>query len=314
MKIVLLDRITLGDADISILEREGELIVYDMTYPENLADRIKDADIVVTNKVYFGKDEMKAAKNLKLIAVTATGYNNVDIEEANRRGIKVANVRDYSTESVAQYTIASILSLMMNLNRYDKAVKAGEWEGSSVFTLLKYPVMGMQGKKIGIVGYGAIGKHVGEMVKALGMEFVVAKRPGATYDDPSRVDFNEVLKTVDVLCIHCPLSEETKNLISTRELDMMKKGAIIVNPARGGIIDEAALVEELKKGKLGGVALDVLETEPPVERSPLFDFDNVLVTPHIAWSTFESRMRLLEGVRKNIEDFKSGSLKGIGEE
>jgi glycerate dehydrogenase len=313
MKIVLLDGITLGDADISILEREGELTIYDMTHPENLADRIKDVDIIVTNKVYIGKDEMEKAKNLKLIAVTATGYNNVDIKEANRRGVKVANVKDYSTESVAQYTIASMLNLMMNLNRYDKAVKAGEWEASDTFTLLKYPVMEMCGKKIGIVGYGSIGKRVGEMAQALGMELLIAKRPGATYDDPSRLDFEEVLKSVDVLCIHCPLSDETKNLISKRELDMMKAGSIIVNPARGGIIDEAALVEKLKKGKLGGVALDVLETEPPKERSPLFDFDNILVTPHIAWSTFESRMRLLEGVRKNIEDFKNGKLKGIGE-
>ncbi|WP_319370568.1 D-2-hydroxyacid dehydrogenase [uncultured Ilyobacter sp.] len=313
MKIVLLDAITLGDADISIIGGEGEFTAYEMTSPCEVADRIKDAVIVVTNKVYLGIDEMVSAEKLKLIAVTATGYNNVDIEEAKKRGIKVANVKDYSTESVAQYTIACMMSLMMNLNRYDRAVKAGEWEASSTFTLLKYPVTEMNGKTLGIVGYGAIGKRVGEMAEALGMKVIVAKRPNVTYDDPKRMDFQEVLRTVDVLCIHCPLSDETRNLISHEELDMMKKKSFIINPARGGIIDEIALADALKKEKIGGAALDVLETEPPKGGSPLFSLDNVLITPHIAWSTFESRTRLLEGVKKNIKDFKSGILKGIGE-
>lgn len=313
MKIVLLDAITLGDADLSIIGNEGEFITYEMTAPHEVAERIKDAEVVVTNKVYIGKKEMDAGENIKLIAVTATGYNNVDIKEANKRGIKVANVRDYSTESVAQYTIACVMSLMMNLNRYDKAVKAGEWEASSTFTLLKYPVMEMDGKTLGIVGYGAIGKRVGEMAQALGMKVIVARRPGAVYEDSDRLDFQEVLKTADVLCIHCPLSDETRNLISHEELDMMKKKAIIVNPARGGIIDEKALAYALENEKIGGAALDVLETEPPSGGSPLFSLDNVLVTPHIAWSTFESRTRLLEGVKKNIKDFKCGILKGIVE-
>ncbi len=313
MKIVLLDAIPLGDADLSIIGGQGELTVYDMTSPVEVCDRIRDAEIVVTNKIYLGKDEMGAAKNLKLIAVTATGYNNVDIKEANKRGIKVANVKGYSTESVAQYTIACVMSLMMNLNRYDKAVKAGEWESSNTFTLLKYPIVEMKGKKLGIVGYGDIGKRVGDMAEALGMEVIVAKRPGAHYDEPTRVDFQKVLQNVDVLCIHCPLSDETRNLISSKEIDMMKKGAFIVNPARGGIIDENALAEALSEGKLGGAALDVLEQEPPKGGSPLFALDNIIVTPHIAWTTFESRMRLLEGVKKNIEEFKAGTLKGIVE-
>ncbi|WP_320046577.1 D-2-hydroxyacid dehydrogenase [uncultured Ilyobacter sp.] len=313
MKIVLLDAITLGDADLSIIGNEGEFITYEMTAPHEVTERIRDAEIVVTNKVYLGKEEMDAAENLKLIAVTATGYNNVDIKETNRRGIKVTNVRDYSTESVAQYTITCMMSLMMNLNRYDKAVKAGEWGRSNTFTLLKYPVMEMNGKALGIVGYGAIGKRVGEMAKALGMNLIVAKRPGAVYEDSERLEFQEVLKTADVLCIHCPLSEETRNLISHEELDMMKKNSIIVNPARGGIIDEKALAYALANEKIGGAALDVLETEPPKGGSPLFSLDNVLITPHIAWSTFESRTRLLEGVKKNIKDFKHGVLKGIGE-
>ncbi len=313
MKIVLLDSITLGDMDLSIIGNEGEFVTYEMTDPHEVAERIKDAEVIVANKVYLGKEEMDAGKNLKLIALTATGYNNVDIKEANKRGIKVANVSDYSTESVAQYTIACMMSLMMNLNRYDKAVKAGEWEKSSTFTLLKYPVMEMNGKTLGIVGYGAIGKRVGEMAQALGMELIVAKRPGATYDDSGRLDFHEVLKKADVLCIHCPLSDETRNLISHEEIDMMKKTAIIVNPARGGIIDEKALADALEKEKIGGAALDVLEKEPPKGGSPLFSLDNVLVTPHIAWSTLESRTRLLEGVKKNIKDFECGILKGIGE-
>jgi len=313
MKIVLLDSITLGEADLSIIGNEGEFVTYEMTAPHQVADRIKDAEVVVANKVYFGKEEMDSAEKLKLIAVTATGYNNVDIEEANKRGIKVANVKDYSTESVAQYTISCMMSLMMNLNRYDKSVKAGEWGTSDIFTLLKYPVTEMNGKTLGIVGYGAIGKRVGEMAKALGMKLIVAKRPGAVYEDSERLEFQEVLKTADVLCIHCPLSDETRNLISHKELDMMKKKSIIINPARGGIIDEKALAYALQNEKIAGAALDVLETEPPKDGSPLFSLDNVLITPHIAWSTIESRTRLLEGVKKNIKDFKLGILKGIGE-
>lgn len=308
MKIVFLDVISVGD-DISLerIEKEGELIKYNLTKENEIEDRIKDAEIIITNKVYIGEKEMAMAKKLKLICVAATGYNNIDMEAAKKNGIVVANVKNYSTNSVVQMVFSYILMLMTNLYNYSNDVKNGAWSKSPIFTMLKYPIQELNNKKIGIIGYGTIGKKVGKIAKSFGMNVIIAKLPGREYNDNSRLEMEELLKISDIITIHTPLTELTKKLISNKELNLMKKSAILINTARGGIVDEEALYEALKDKKIAGAAIDVLENEPPKENNKLFELENILITPHVAWASIESRKRLIEGIAENISEYKNGN-------
>ncbi len=308
MKLTFLDSASVGDVDLSAFEKYGDFTRHDLTGHENLAERIKDTDVVITNKVYFGAAEMDMAKNLKLIAVAATGYNNIDLHEAKKRKISVANVSSYSTHSVAQLTFTTILALQSSLLENLNDVNNLEWNKSNMFTMLRHDFRLLKGKKLGIIGYGEIGKKVVEIGKAFEMEIMVAKRPKVSYNEKWRYEFDDVLKQADVISIHCPLTAETENLIDSREFALMKKTALLINTARGKIVNEDALYNAIKNKKIWGSALDVLSEEPPRNGNKLIGLDRVLITPHIAWAAKESREKLISGICDNIEKFLEGTL------
>lgn len=307
MQIVLIDAATLGsDMNLSLIQDEGELTIYQTTKSSQTLERIKNTDIIITNKVIIGKNEMQYAKNLKLICVAATGTNNIDIEQAKKRNIVVANVKNYSTEAVAQHAISLILALQNSLIEFAHESKSGNWSKSPIFTMLNHPFYELKGKKLGIIGYGTIGKRVAEMAKVFGMEILIGKRKGVAYNDLERVDFDLLVKESDIISIHTPLSDNTRNLFGKEEFRMMKKSAIIINTARGGIVNEQALYVALKNEEIKAAAIDVTEKEPIPENHPLLELDNIIITPHIAWTSVESRKKLLEGIIQNIRIFKEG--------
>ncbi len=304
MNIVLLDAATLGDdLNIKEIEKFGKLTVYQTTSPQESIERINDAEIVITNKVIIGAKEMDKAKKLKLICIAATGMNNIDLEAAKERNIEVKNVKGYSTEAVAQHTLSLILALQNSLLQYAAETRSGNWSISPIFTMLNHPFYELKGKKLGIIGYGTIGKRVAELAKAFGMEILIAKRKGIEYKDDFRTDFETILQKSDVISIHTPLSEQTRNMFTGNEFAKMKKTAIIINTARGGIINENDLFDALKSKTIRAAAIDVTEKEPIPANSPLPELNNLIITPHIAWTSVESRQKLLKGILKNIEDY-----------
>lgn len=274
--------------------------------------RIQHADVVVTNKVVLDGETLREARNLKLVCVAATGINNVDLQTARELGIPVCNVRDYGTPSVAQHVFTLILTLATRLVEYREAVRAGRWAQAEQFCLLDYPITELAGKRLGIVGYGVLGQAVARLGEAFGMEVLIAARPGGD-GRPGRLPLSELLPTVDVLSLHCPLTEETRGLIGAAELARMKPTALLINTARGGLVDEAALAEALRQGRLGGAGFDVLTREPPREGNALLaaDLPNLIVTPHVAWASHESRQRLLDQVADNIRAFAAGTPRNL---
>ncbi len=311
MKITFLDAQTLGDINFDLFKEFGEVEIYPFTRPHETAERIKQSDIIITNKVVIGENELKTAERAKLICVAATGYNNIDLEAAKKYDVVVANVKGYSTESVAQHVFAHILAFYNSVFEYQNLVRKGGWTKSPIFTNLDFPIFELKGKNLGIIGYGAIGKRVAEIARAFGMNILVAKRPGVEYNDNFRYDFEFVLKNSDILTIHTPLTPETKNLITLKELRMMKNSALLVNVARGGIVNEQDLFVALRDGIIRGAIVDVLTAEPPSEGNILFSAPNILITPHIAWTSAEARQKLIEGVISNIRKFLTGRAKEI---
>ena len=309
MKIVFLDTMTVGDGiSLDSIAQEGDLKIHKVTSPAETAARIKDADVVITNKVKIniGARELAEAEKLKLICVAATGYNNVDLTAAKKKNVVVTNVAGYSTDAVAQAVFAYILNFYNLVVEYDQSVKAGEWSKSHIFALLKYNITELAGKTLGIIGYGAIGQKVAEIGRAFGAKVIAATRSGVKHQEDFRVELPELLAQSDIVTIHTPLTKETENLIDRKELEMMKPEAILINAARGGIVNEEALYQALKQKKIKAAALDVMAEEPPRSGSKLFELDNIVITPHVAWATRESRQRLLDGVAENIRKFKAG--------
>ncbi len=313
MQIVFLDKETLGEeVSFDNIEKEGELIFYNNTKKEETIERIKNADIIITNKVYVGREEIKNSPKLKLICVAATGYNNIDVEAAKEYGKIVANVKNYSTESVAQTVFAYILSILNQIREYDRDVKNGEWSKSSIFTLLTHNIIELKNKKIGIIGYGDIGKRVEEIAKVFGMEVLIAKLKEKKYGlEEKRVEMEDLLRQSDIVTIHVPLNKDTENMITIKELRVMKREAILINTARGKIVNEDDLYEALKNKIIKAAALDVLGMEPPIEVSKLFELDNIIITPHVAWASKESRQRLIDKITENIRKFKEGKQSEI---
>lgn len=308
MKIVILDGATLGnDLDFSELTQYGEVIFHQTTVADQTLQRVKNADIIITNKVVIGKNEITEAKNLKLICVAATGYNNIDIAQANKHNIIVTNVKGYSTESVAQQVFAYILAFYNSIFEYHSTIKSNKWQVSPTFTLLSHEIIELSGKTMGIIGYGAIGQRVAQIARAFGMNILIAKIPGRIYDDSIHCDMDFVLTNSDIISIHVPLTQNTENIIAKNELKLMKKTAILVNYARGGIVNEYDLFEALKTQKIKGAIVDVLTNEPPTENNILFDAPNIFITPHTAWTSFEARKRLLKGISDNIQTFIDGN-------
>jgi glycerate dehydrogenase len=304
---VILDLATIdcGDLDLSALGTACErLEQYEQTEPQQVLERIAGATVVVTNKVGLDRDLLTAAPALRLICVAATGTNNVDIAAAHELGIAVSNVTGYATASVVQHVFALILAHATRLFDYRHAVREGAWAQSSQFCLLDFPIEELAGRTLGIVGYGELGRAVGHVAEAFGMRILVAQRPGGA-PQPRRVPLDDLLPRVDVLTLHTPLAENTRNLIGAAELARMRPDALLVNTARGGIVDENALADALRQGTIGGAAVDVLTVEPPREGNPLLvpDIPNLIVTPHVAWASRSARQRLIDEVAENIRAF-----------
>jgi glycerate dehydrogenase len=278
----------------------------------NIGELVRDADIVVSNKVLLDKPTLGLAKKLKLVCVAATGTNNVDLAAAAQRQIVVCNVRNYATASVVEHVLGLILCLNRNLPQYLQAVAQGEWQKSAIFCMLDYPIRELAGQTIGIIGYGELGCAVAAMADHLGMQVLVAERRGAPVR-PGRTPFEDVLSRADIISLHCPLTDDTRHLIGQAEFTRMRRNAILINTARGEIVNENELLTALQSGRIGGAAIDVLETEPPSSGNPLLSLSlpNLMVTPHIAWASRDARQRLVDEIALNIQAFLAGSPRNV---
>ena len=315
MNIVVLEQNSIGlDIDLTIYEEFGDVTYYGNTVHE-VAERIKDADIVIANKARLNEESMKDAPNVKLICEFATGYDNVDLEYCKKRGIAVANVVDYSTPAVAQHTFAMALYLLERLPYYDNYVKSGTYASQDRFSNFDKPFLELEGKRWGIVGLGNIGKKTAKIAKAFGCEVVYYSVTGKNSNQEyKRVEFDELLETCDFISVHCPLSDLTKNLIDYSAMKKMKKTAILLNVARGPVINNADLYRALTEGEIYAAGLDVLEKEPITDENPLSkikDSEKLIITPHMAWASTESRTRLAIEVYKNIKAFLNGEKRNI---
>jgi glycerate dehydrogenase len=316
MKSVFLDYGTVtanGDLDPGALSRAlPGLVLHEHTEQDQVAARIAGSAVVLVNKLRITREIMTATPDLRLIALSATGTNNVDLDAARERDIAVCNLRDYCTASVVQHVLGTLLVLTQKLREYDQLVRSGAWQRGGQFCLLDYPVRELVGRKLGIVGTGALGKGVARAAQsALGMEVLIANRPGGERM-PGRMDLDDLLPQVDVLSLHCPITPATTGMIDAARLARMKHDAVLINTARGALVDGAALADALRAGRLGGAAIDVLAQEPPVDGNPLLapDIPNLIVTPHIAWAAREARQRCLDEMAANVEDFLRGGRRG----
>ena len=282
---------------------------FDNTLMEQLPLCLERAEIAVSNKIVLNKPAIDASQSLKLICVAATGTNNIDLVAAAKKNIPVCNVRTYATPSVVQHVFMLILNLMRHLPEYQQALADGRWQQSDYFCLLDHTIEELTGKTLGIVGYGELGQAVANMARQFGMNVLVAQRLHGT-PTTDRIPFEALLPRVDVLSLHCPLTPETENLIGENELNRMKPGAILINTARGGIVDETALLSALTNGKLAGAGIDVLVREPPDKGDILLDakLPNLIITPHIAWASKQARQRLIQGIAANIHGFLNGKI------
>jgi len=308
MKGALLDCDSLGPEDLDltpILSTLDDWQVYPVTTRDETAARIAGCELVLTNKVIIDAELMTQTPTLRMIGVLATGTNNIDLEAARQRNITVCNVVKYGTMSVVQHTMALMLALTTRWHDYDRDVRAGQWSKSPFFCMMDHPVAELDGKNLVIAGYGELGQGVARLAEAFGMNVLVASRPGqgpSERDGISRRPLQELLPEADVLSLHCPLTPETHNLIDQAALSLMKPSSLLINCARGGLVDEVALADALRNGQIAGAATDVLTIEPPREGNPLLDTDipNLLLTPHCAWVAREARQRLVNQMADNI--------------
>jgi glycerate dehydrogenase len=316
MRSVFLDYDTVsfnGDLDPSSLIRAApalELLPH--TAQEDVTATMHGAAVVMVNKLRIDRATLERTPTLKLITLAATGTNNVDLVAAREQGVAVCNLRDYCTASVVQHVLGVMLLLTHKLREYDQLVRSGAWQRGEHFCLLDFPIRELTGRRLGVVGYGALGKGVAHAAHlALGMDVLVANRPGAERV-AGRVDLADLLPQVDVLSLHCPLTPDTQGMIGAGQLDAMRNDALLVNTARGALVDSGALAAALREGAIGGAAVDVLPQEPPVAGNPLLDpkLPNLIVTPHIAWAAREARQRCLDEMAANIADFQRGGHRG----
>ncbi len=311
MKITVLDSATLGDdLDLSPLSLVGEPEIYDSTAPEQVAARLSDCEVVIVNKIKLGETELSNASNLKLICIAATGYDNIDLAYCRRAGIAVCNVVGYSSISVAQITVATVLSLACHLPEHAETVQSGRYTASGVANSLVPVYHELAGKTWGIVGYGNIGRQVARIAEALGCSVIYTR---STPDNSQNcVSVHTLCKESDIISIHTPLNAGTRNLIDKERIASMKPHAIVVNAARGAVTDEAALARAVKEGRIGALGSDVYSVEPFGTDHPFYgikDLTNVLLTPHMAWGAYEARVRCLEEMIANIEAFYRGKIR-----
>jgi len=311
MRIVVLDGHTMnpGDMPWEPLGALGELAIYDRTPPDLTVERCRDAAIAVTNKVVFDGPRMSQLPALRFIAVTATGYNVIDLDAATAHGIVVSNVPVYSTDSVAQLTFAFLLEMCHQVALHDQAVHAGEWTRRPDFCFWKSPQMELAGKRMGIIGMGRIGRRVGEIAHAFGMEVMAASR--TMTDPPGYAGFrwgttDKVFRESDVVSLHCPLTEQTKGLVCRETLGLMKRTAFLINTGRGPLINEQDLADALRQGVIAGAAVDVVSAEPIQADNPLLACPNCIITPHIAWTSRDARRRLIDITVDNVKAYLAG--------
>lgn len=312
MQGCFLDAGSVGDElDWDRLEAAADdWIWHHQTGPGQLAERMAGKQVVVTNKVVLDAAAIADADALELICVAATGVNNVDLDAAAKRDIPVLNVTGYATPAVSQHVLAVMLGFATRWADYDGAVKKGAWAASDFFCMLDFPIRELDGQTLGLVGHGELGSAVARLAEAFGMTVLVSERPGAETVRTGRVAFDEVLTRADFLSLHCPLTAQTRHLIDGDALARMKRSAVLINTARGGIVDSEALIAALHAGEIGGAAIDVLDGEPPTAGHPLLaaDIPNLIVTPHTAWASRNARQRVLNSVADNIERFKQGDI------
>ena len=313
IKIVFLDEstVTQGDIDFSGLKCLGMYKGYSNSNEEQIIKRASDAEIVIVNKAPMNRKVLQALEKLRLITVIATGYNNVDLQTAKEKGIRVCNVAGYAANSVPQHTFALILNLATKVYLYDGDVKSGKWQNASSFTLLSYPTFELAGKIMGIIGFGAIGKGVARIAEGFGMKVLAYDAYGIKDRRYSNTDLNTIFRKSDIITVHCPLTKETQNLINAKALSKMKKTALVINTARGGIVDEPALAKALNTGRIAGAGIDVLTEEPPKKGNVLIHAKNIIITPHSAWSTREARQKLVDETANNIRTFLKGRKRNI---
>ncbi len=309
-KIVVLDGYTMNPGDLSWekLKDLGQVSIYNYTAPEQLQERARDASILLVNKFVLQAAALKELPNLKCICVTATGYNNIDVEAAKELGVKVFNVNGYSTTAVAQHVFSLMLTLTNGVQKHHRSVQNGDWSKHQHFSYTLFPVHELAGKTLGIYGFGRIGQKVGELALAFEMQVLATHRhpkrdarPGVNF-----VDWEELIKSSDFLSLHAPLQEGNKGIVNEDALRQMKPSAYLINTGRGGLIQEQHLAKALKEKWIAGAALDVLSQEPPPANHPLIGLENCLITPHLAWASVEARQRLLEGTLQNIQTFLQG--------
>lgn len=316
MKIVVTERNSVGlDIDVSCFEKYGEVTYYPNTLAGNTAERVKDADIIVANKAPLNEDTLKDAPNVKLICLFATGFDNVDLTYCNSRGIKVANVVNYCTPAVAQHTVLLALCLMEKLAFYDDYVKSGTYSAQDRFSNFDRPFGELEGKTWGIVGMGTIGHKVAALAEAFGCKVIFYSASGkSTCTDYPKVDFDTLLAESDILSLHCPLSDRTRNLIDKEALSKMKKTAVLINVARGPVVNGQDLYDALMADEIAAAGLDVLEKEPMEKTNPLGqikDSTKLIITPHMSWASTEARIRLVDEVCRNIEAFIDGKDRNV---
>ena len=316
MKIVVLERNTVGlDVSVEGLSKFGELIIYPGTKPEEVASRVKDADIIIANKSPLNEETLKDAKNVKFIGEFATGYDNIDTEYCKKRGIRVSNVVNYSTDSVAQHTFALLFYVLEKLRHYDEYVKNGDYGAQSGFSNFDKPFTELAGKTWGIIGMGNIGRKVAAIASAFGCRVIFHSVTGRSkVTEYEQVSFDKLLEESDFLSLHCPLSDITRGIINYDALKKMKKTAILINVARGPVVSDADLKRALDEDLIAGAGLDVTGTEPMKESNPLSKFkdsDRLIITPHLAWASSEARVRVVEENIKNIEAFLNGEERNV---
>ena len=313
MHAVFLDYKTVDANDLdlgSIKEILPEMVVHSFSNEAEVLERIEDAEVVIANKVVFDAEVFAQATKLKLICVTATGTNNIDLEAATRSGVVVCNIRDYCTDSVVQHVLLSILTLMHSFKDYSDSIESGDWQDGKSFSLLQHPITELSGKSIGILGYGVLGQGVARAAATLGLNVLVCesfakdKKPD---EDLKRISFEAFLTESDIISLHCPLTDNTEGLFDDNAFKKMKSSAILINTARGGLIDDHALIKAIEDKVIAGAAIDVLNQEPPDSSHPLIQkqYSNLIITPHIAWAAQEARQRALDRIAENIEAFQN---------
>lgn len=313
MRAVFLDRLTVDAGDLSFATLDAAVSgiqYYDTCTAEELPRRIEEAELIITNKVSLDAEIIKSARSLRLICLIATGTDNVDLEAARDQGVAVCNIRDYCTNSVAQHVFAMILALNQQLKGYGQLLRAGAWRLSPQFCMLDYSISELENKVLGIVGYGVLGRAVARIGRAFGMQIVATTRDGLQPEDEHLfvVPIDELLKCSDVVSLHCPLTPATAKMINAESLRTMKSSALLINTARGGLVDSQALVDALSQNLIGGAGIDVLEHEPPMHGDPLLETQapKLIVTPHIAWASVQARQNAINKVSENILSYRQG--------